>query len=283
MRVIDHKRQPVPEKKKRSHKTVIIALVLAIGVSGLYILLKPERTAAPAADNQQQNVQQDIVEQQKQGKLKKFIGAEFQELYENFAYPNTKQIDENTPITGNSAADTRIKKIALERGYKIRSAPVTNTFVDVGDGMLLQQRAAQPWLDLVKAAKEDGQNLGLTAAFRPADEQKDIFNQRLAVTGIPVAEIPSGNWDDEISIVLRTTAIPGYSRHHNGYTVDIACLDMPTTSFAFTPCFEWLSMNNYENAQTHGWIPSYPTGATNQGPEPEPWEYVWVGKDAVTE
>jgi LAS superfamily LD-carboxypeptidase LdcB len=79
------------------------------------------------------------------------------------------------------------------------------------------------------------------------------------------------------------TAVPGYSRHHTGYTVDIACENQTTLSFIYTVCFKWLSQNNYERTKKFGWIPSYPEEAVLQGPEPESWEYVWVGIDAVTE
>jgi LAS superfamily LD-carboxypeptidase LdcB len=38
-----------------------------------------------------------------------------------------------------------------------------------------------------------------------------------------------------------------------------------------------MSKDNYLQAKKYGWIPSYPEGAQQQGPEPEAWEYVWVG------
>jgi LAS superfamily LD-carboxypeptidase LdcB len=186
-------------------------------------------------------------------------------------------------ITGNEQADARIRMIAVQRGYTLKSAPVTNAFIDVGDGFKLQQRAAQPWLDMKAAAKKDGLNFGLTAAYRSADEQKQLFNERLARLNMPIDGIPSGAYDAQISQVLRMTAIPGYSRHHTGYTIDISCKDQPATSFEYTKCFDWLSADNYKNAKIQGWIPSYPGGAKDQGPDPESWEYVWVVTDAVTD
>jgi LAS superfamily LD-carboxypeptidase LdcB len=99
----------------------------------------------------------------------------------------------------------------------------------------------------------------------------------------PIEGIASGRYDAQVSQVLAMTAIPGYSRHHTGYTVDIACKNNPNASFVYTVCFQWLNADNYKNAKTYGWIPSYPDGAGQQGPDREPWEYVWVGVDAVTE
>lgn len=284
MRVIDHRRKPLPDKQQRSHKPVIIILVMAIIGAGLYSLLNTDQLGAPKNKSEANStVAQSITDTPKKGTLKHFTGPQFRDLYNNFAYPNTAPINESTPITGNELADARIRKIAVDRGYRSQSAPVTNTFVDVGDGYVLQQRAAQPWLDLVAAAKKDGLNFGLTAAYRSAEEQKQLFVSRLGQLGIPLHEVAAGRRDAEVSQVLRMTAIPGYSRHHTGYTVDIACENMPNSSFAYTSCFKWLSDNNYEHAKLHGWIPGYPEGAGNQGPDPEAWEYVWVGKDAVTE
>jgi LAS superfamily LD-carboxypeptidase LdcB len=53
--------------------------------------------------------------------------------------------------------------------------------------------------------------------------------------------------------------------------------------FEQSVCFGWLSKGNYKNAKSNGWIPSYPDGAKKQGPDPESWEYVWVGKQNLIE
>ena len=284
MHAFDPRKRPsVKQPKRRLNKKPLFA-IFAISIIGAgYLLLKTQISNAPSHEKQTNQAVQTIEAPKKTGILKIFTGEEFRNLYESFAYPNTALINEDTPITGDIDADDRIRKIAVERGYKLRSAPVTNAFIDVGDGFLLQQRAAQPWLDLKAAAKKDGINLGLTAAYRSAEGQKEIFTSRLSQLGIPVYNIAYGGYDSQISQVLRMTAIPGYSRHHTGYTVDIACEDQPTTSFAFTDCFEWLSADNYKNTKTFGWIPGYPEGAGQMGPDPESWEYVWVGTDPLTE
>ena len=48
-------------------------------------------------------------------------------------------------------------------------------------------------------------------------------------------------------------------------------------AFAATPAYSWLSDNGFANARAHGWLPSYPDGVANLGPNPEVWEFVWVG------
>ena len=92
-----------------------------------------------------------------------------------------------------------------------------------------------------------------------------------------------GKVDDKVSTLLETTAPPSFSRHHTGYTIDVACDGIGLAKFEATPCYRWLAVDNYKNAKTLGWIPSYPKDSPQQGPNPEPWEFVWVGKDALTE
>lgn len=283
MHVIDHRRVQEKTKKRRGKKPAVFIIGILL-LAGSIFSLKSQWQTEQKPSVQLANAQNQAIQPKaKKGVLKTFSPDQFKDLYNNFSYPNTAPINEHTPITGDLQADARIRQVAVQRGYQLRSAPVADTFQDVGKGYKLQQPAAKPWLDMLAAARKDGLGLGLTAAFRSADEQKTIFNTRLAQLGIPAALIGTGAYDGQISQVLRMTAIPGYSRHHTGYTVDISCGNTPSSSFEFSPCFEWINRNNYENAKKFGWIPSYPKGTTNQGPEPEPWEYVWVGTDAVTE
>jgi LAS superfamily LD-carboxypeptidase LdcB len=258
---------------------LVIIPLLAVGLYGVYSFINSKQFKTI----QTAKAPVRFTEPAKKGVLKNFTGPEFRDLYNSFAYPNTKRIAEDTPITSNPDADARIRKIAEDRGYHIRSAPVTDAFREVAPGMKLQERAADPWLQMVEAAKKDKETLILTAAYRSADEQKKILLDRLGSDGINIALIGRGIYDQRINEVLRTTAVPGYSRHHTGYTIDIGCQNDPSVIFDESSCFKWLSADNYKNAKTFGWIPSYPPGAGNQGPEPESWEYVWVGVDTLTE
>ncbi len=281
MQIIEPNR--LERRKKKSKKPFFIGLIVVIGLVVLLwaFVLRPNN-GEQGSKNQDKTSQNNVQEVPKKGVLKTFSGEEFKNLYNSIAYPNTEQISQDTPITGNEEADRKIVALAEARGYLPRSAPVNNNLLDVGGNMLLQRRAATDWNNLVKSAKSAGREFGLPAAYRSADEQRVLFLDKLKAFGIPVPKIASGQYDAKINEILRTTAIPGYSRHHTGYTVDISC-DNNLVNFDKSKCFTWLSANNYENAKKFGWIPSYPDGAGQQGPDPEAWEYVWVGKDAVTE
>ena len=106
---------------------------------------------------------------------------------------------------------------------------------------------------------------------------------QLNATGYSLVQIANGEADAAINQILNFYSIPGYSKHHTGYAIDIEDSGSGLDGFATTKGFAWISANNYENAKRFGFIPSYPDGATNQGPVPEPWEYVWVGRDNLLE
>ncbi len=283
MRVINHKQAPKVKQKNPKNYGWILIVIVVIGGAGIYLTTKPNEPDA-SKNNDITIVKQDLPEPPlKKGTLKVFSAEEFRDLYNDFAWPNTKIIASNQPITGNTEADERIRDIAEERGYKVRSAPVSNVFINIDKSFRLQQKSAEGWRDMVDSASKDGINLTLTDGYRSADAQRDIFLGRLHALGIQISRIASGAYDKQLNDLMSITAPPSYSRHHSGYTVDISCDGNLSNAFELTDCFEWLSQDNYKNAKTHGWIPSYPEGTDMQGPEPESWEYVWVGKDSLTE
>lgn len=219
----------------------------------------------------------------KSSHLRNFTGAEFARLYNSFSHPNTQRISEDALITGNQAADLRLKKLAKARGYSPQSAPVSEVLKTVENMYLLQPKAADGWAQLKSKARADGIILGLTAGYRSAAGAKKLFLEKIRDQHIAFSLIASGKYDNQLQQILANNALPGYSRHHSGYGIDISCPNEPSVIFKRSTCFAWLSKNNYQNAKASGWIPSYPPGAGQQGPDPEPWEYIWVGIEALLE
>jgi LAS superfamily LD-carboxypeptidase LdcB len=262
-------------KKHRLLPYIGLVLLLCIG-AGYLIFTKTSNNNSPS-----QSTSQNITQEPERTELKKFSGPAFVELFYRVAHPNTQAISEDSKITGNQKADEHIKKLAERRGYKTQSAPVADVLASIAPNMLLQPKAAADWKKLVAKAKSQDIELEAIAAYRSEAEQLSIFLSRLTAKKININRIAGGVYDSQIDDVLATTALPGYSKHHNGYTVDIACANDQFVIFESSVCFAWLSSNNYQNAKESGWIPSYPKGAKKQGPKPEAWEYVWVGRDAL--
>ncbi len=168
------------------------------------------------------------------------------------------------PITGDAELDAHIRQLAEARGYVRRAEPSTS--LTPVDGGYLQPRAAAAWESLRTAAAKSGHSISLTSAYRSASSQASIFRSRM-----------TGTSDAALHTLLETVAAPGYSKHHTGYAIDLRSGSAVLFDFADTPAYEWLSADNFANAKAHGWMPSYPDSVASQGPNPEPWEFVWAG------
>ena len=292
MRVVDH--YSILEKnntkaKRKKIGAVAISGLLVIGALLLVFLVRGDNSSEEEVASNVQKVSSTTSNGVNGTTTTKpvndfYTGEQFQELYESLAFPNTQLLVESPEITGNKDTDKRIITIAESRGYELRSVPIfpiikTNEpRLDTDD--LLQPKAYSAWQKLQKQAEKDGIGLELNSGYRSVDAQRELFLQRLAAAGASTTAIANGSADKLVSKVLTLAAPPGYSRHHTGYTIDLFCTGS-TGLFEDSKCFTWLSDDNYANAKESGWAPSYPDGVDDQGPEPEAWEYVWVGEDNV--
>jgi LAS superfamily LD-carboxypeptidase LdcB len=212
--------------------------------------------------------------------FKKLSGLQFKDFYETIKYEKVDNLDIPPNITSNKDADQKIRKIAETRGYKLRHQAVESELVKVS-GQRLQTQAKDSWIELETNAKKDGLNLVLVSGYRSVNDQRSLFMGDLNATGFGNQNIIDGLADKVIDEILQTRSIPGYSRHHTGFTFDIGCNSSNLLNFKTTPCYDWISKDNYYQAKKVGLIPSYPDGAGLQGPNPEEWEYVWIGAEKL--
>ena len=284
-----HKIKPI-NKKNYTRPLVIVILMIVSSAIFLSLANSYKKTALNNTDKSETLSASVSTDDSKVAgvndiKLKFFTGEQFLTLVESLAYPNTHQLDYAPVITGDTAADTRIRTIAESRGYVLRKTPVFPIVKtgagDIGDDDLMQPRAFLAWKSLKNSAKKDGIPLELSSGYRSIERQRQLFVSRLTSSGVNISKISDGTQDNLITQVLSSTAPPGYSRHHTGYAMDLVCDDGTGQSFKYTDCFAWLKSENYKKPKQHGIVPSYPNGAEQQGPEPEPWEYIWVGIGSV--
>ena len=106
----------------------------------------------------------------------------------------------------------------------------------------------------------------VSSAYRSPSSQRTQFLSKL-----------EGTSDSAIDAALRWYSLPGTSKHHAGYALDFRYPSGTFGEFRSTPDYAWLAADNFAVPKRHGLIPSYPDGVENQGPNPEPWEFVWVG------
>jgi LAS superfamily LD-carboxypeptidase LdcB len=233
---------------------------------------KPEPTPA-VTPSQPQAGSQNTSPSPATSKYRQFTGQQFVDFYNSFVYSNVTSITVKPTITGDPAADARIQNLAETRGYRLRGESLNGGYQPQLNTAITNLRTA--------AAQEAGLNFVTVSGYRSINDQRGIFLAAMDQVGVNRSLIASGSQDGLIESVLVTRSIPGYSKHHTGYTVDFGCNSQDLLGFINTACYEWISANNYENAKRFGLIPSYPDGAINQGPNPEQWEYVWVGEAAL--
>lgn len=278
------------KKRSGSRRRKVLAAFVVVAAVALAIVLwsdsnkKPAKTATPVrTGSSTKTVAPAPAAQarQPQRRLKTFTDAQFKDMVNNFNFPNTEKLTAPPSITGNGQADQSIRSIAEKRGYLLRPQAV-GTLSPI-EGQKLQTPVIEPYKQLKAAAAQAGLDLNIVSGYRSPTDQRGIFLAQMKAKGVTADMVAAGQADAQIDAILKVNSIPGYSRHHTGYTMDFQCAGSGLDNFMNTPCFPWLSANNYEHAKTYGFIPSYPDGATGQGPDPEQWEYVWVGTDVLYE
>ncbi len=234
-------------------------------------------------------------------KYKQLSGEEFKSIYENRKYPDTislNSVQTNTPqnnlqsnpqtITGNSQADVKIRLLAKQRGYVLRLL-ADEDYLENIDREQLQSKAKSAFISMQSEAAKSGVQIGLASGYRSVQAQRRLFVSRLLINKSIdqdinnfYQQIGDGLLDSVVIQTLSTTAPPGFSRHHTGYTIDLND-GVVGGVFKYTPSYIWLSQNNFYRAKQYGFIPSYPEDTEKQGPEPEPWEFVWVGRSQLVD
>lgn len=205
----------------------------------------------------------------------RWTGPELLAAFDDLELAGTARPDAPPAITGHPEADARIRRLAEDRGYRLR--PAANVPLVPVDGQLLHPVAAEALRSLQLAAAADGAPFVLASGHRSPDLQRSTFLGRLAATPEQVA---AGTADDAVDEVLAWIAPPGYSKHQTGYAADLAEPGRTIEAFGGSAAHRWLSADHHRNARRFGFLPSYPPDGGTQGPEPEPWEYVYVGTAA---
>jgi LAS superfamily LD-carboxypeptidase LdcB len=211
-----------------------------------------------------------------------FAPDEFVALLDRASLPGTTPPGGPPGITGDGPADARI--VALAEGTHYRLRRLSASPHSSAAGVPLNTEAAAALVQMAAAASGAGAPFVAVSGHRSVDDQRGIFLRELAARGrarigraYSNQEIASGAADAAINDVLRLNSIPGYSFHHTGDAVDLVAPGGSLGGFASSAAYRWLSGANYANAKVFGFVPSYPVGASAIGPDPEPWEFTYVG------
>ncbi len=142
----------------------------------------------------------------------------------------------------------------------------TVSLTEVSNGQRVDSRIYPYLQEMFDAAREDGIYPIVREGYRTAEEQEEIFNEKVQ------AYINEGYSQTRAEKTAKEwAAIPGTSEHQLGIAVDI---NADKARSANDEVYEWLAANAY----CYGFILRYPQGKEDiTGTSYEPWHFRYVG------
>ncbi|MBE6759574.1 MAG: D-alanyl-D-alanine carboxypeptidase family protein [Ruminococcaceae bacterium] len=133
----------------------------------------------------------------------------------------------------------------------------------------LNYEAANAFFALRDAMLAEGMSVDPLSGYRTYDEQANIYNYNIDL------RIEKGMTPEEARDAVSTrVAMPGYSEHQYGRSIDVTIDGSTDDLFHETAQGQWIA----ENAHKYGFIIRYLRGATDvTGYDYEPWHLRWVG------
>ena len=129
----------------------------------------------------------------------------------------------------------------------------------------LHQDAALALMKMIYAARDNGVWIVPVSGYRDVEKQDSLFQ----------AQVKRKGSEKEAA---KSSAPPGYSEHHTGYTIDLTNGKLVnrdiTSDFASTDAYQWL----VNNAHQFGFELSFPKN-NSQGVNYEPWHWRYIGSD----
>ena len=127
----------------------------------------------------------------------------------------------------------------------------------------LHKDAALALMRMIYAARDNGVWIVPVSGYRDVEKQRNLFQ----------AQIRRKGSEKEAA---KSSAPPGYSEHHTGYTIDLTDGRLVnrdiTSDFASTDAYRWL----VDNAHQFGFELSFPKN-NSQGVKYEPWHWRYIG------
>lgn len=198
--------------------------------------------------------------------------------------------DTQYQIFDGGEVDKIIREVAKNKGFQNHTLADKTRLAKTDNENFLQHETLKAYKNMQETAKKEGVEFTISSGYRDFKDQEEIFLPRLQVEcqkklgkNCEAQDLKNKENIGIIEDVLKMTAPPGFSRHHSGYTIDLNDLKSPHLPFVETESYRWLSQNNFLNAKKFGFLPSYPDvkNGFKFGPEPEPWEYVFVGNNTI--
>jgi LAS superfamily LD-carboxypeptidase LdcB len=148
----------------------------------------------------------------------------------------------------------------------------------------LHTQAVTPFLNLRKAAREEGIDLKPLSSFRDFDRQLAIWNAKfsgeravLDAAGVPLDALGLAP-RERVEAILLWSALPGASRHHWGTDLDLIDGNADANGFedkltreAFAPTGPFAALDRWLDAHAARFGFFRPYQGVRSGVRPEPW------------
>ena len=192
----------------------------------------------------------------------------------NVSYPFIDS--QNTIPTNYQIMEPDDLLVLVKHGFGVSSDYVpddlvsTNIMVsDSNPDPRLRKEAAEALENMAEDASKEGYALAINSAYRSYEDQQAVYDEYFAM------------YDPVTAASL--VAVPGYSEHQLGLSVDLTCKDVIDGVygvFGDSPDYNWTIAHAHE----YGFILRYPEDKTAiTGTANEPWHYRYVGVKAATE
>ena len=135
----------------------------------------------------------------------------------------------------------------------------------------VDERIAQPLLDMALGCKEAGLPVFLSSGYRSYSEQAQNFTRVCNNNGVSDGKDSNGHY---------ITMPAGCSEHQSGLACDITDVyrEIKNSEIENTDTYKWL----LEHCAEYGFIKRYPTRKLLLTGWDEPWHYRYVGKEVAT-
>lgn len=192
----------------------------------------------------------------------------------NVSYPFIDS--QNTITTNYQIMEPDDLLVLVKHGFGVSSDYVpddlvsTNIMVsDSNPDPRLRKEAAEALEKMAEDASKEGYTLAINSAYRSYEDQQAVYDEYFTM------------YDPVTAASL--VAVPGYSEHQLGLSVDLTCKDVIDGVygvFGDSPDYDWTIAHAHE----YGFILRYPEDKTAiTGTANEPWHYRYVGVEAATE
>lgn len=192
----------------------------------------------------------------------------------NVSYPFTDS--QNTITTNYQIMKPDDLLVLVKHGFGVSSDYVPDDLVstnimfsDSNPDPRLRKEAAEALEKMAEDASKEGYTLAINSAYRSYEDQQAVYDEYFAM------------YDPVTAASL--VAVPGYSEHQLGLSVDLTCKDVIDGVygvFGDSPDYDWTIAHAHE----YGFILRYPEDKTAiTGTANEPWHYRYVGVEAATE